>query len=67
MIGWLVDRVWVWRHRAELRALDEEAAVIAAQRARIDRDMEEMGMGPEAQAKWWHERGRELLERGLKP
>lgn len=64
-------RLWNWlrwislsaRQRREIEALDEQEAILLAQRARIDRQMAEMGMDHE---KWWAERGRAIFE-GRKP
>jgi hypothetical protein len=62
-----VSRFWNWlrwitlpsRHRREIEQLDADDMAIRAIRARIDRQMAEMGMDQE---KWWEERGRYLIE-----
>lgn len=62
-----MSALWNWlrwislpvRQRWEIEALDEQEAILLAWRARIDRQMAEMGMDHE---KWWAERGRDIFE-----
>ncbi len=58
MIGWLIDRLWALRHRAELEQLDRQGVELDAMRARLDRRMEE-SFGPD----WRAEAERRVGER----
>jgi hypothetical protein len=57
MIGWLIDRVWAHKNRAELAQLDAQMDYLQAESERLHKRMEE-AFGPD-----WREQGeRRLVE-----
>lgn len=57
MIDWIIDRVWAWKNRDELAALDAQMDWLAAESRRLDGKMEEM-FGPD----WREQSERRLRE-----
>ena len=55
MIDWIIDRVWAWKNRDELAALDAQIDELAAESRRLDGKMEEM-FGPD-----WREKAERRL------
>jgi hypothetical protein len=49
MIGWLVDRIWAHKNRAELAALDDQMDYLRREGERLDKRMEET-FGPDWRA-----------------
>ena len=57
MIGWLFDRYWLWKNRAQLDELDAQADFLSAQSERLNKRMEE-AFGTD-----WRQEANERLKR----
>lgn len=60
MIDWIIDRVWAWRHRKELAALDAQMRAIGNESARLDAEMEK-AFGPN-----WREQSEKRLREAIR-
>jgi len=56
MIDWIIDRVWAWKNRGELAALDTQMQALDIEAKRLHGEMEEM-FGPD-----WREQGERRLQ-----
>jgi hypothetical protein len=57
MIDWIIDRVWAWKNRDELAALDAQIEYLFAESRRLDGEMEK-AFGPD----WREQSERRLRE-----
>ncbi len=59
MINWIIDRVWAWKNRDELAALDAQMDFLAAEGRRLDGEMEKM-FGPD-----WRKEAQNRLNKAM--
>ena len=56
MINWIIDRVWAWKNRDELAALDAQMDCLMDEGRRLEDEMEAI-FGPD-----WREKSKKRLE-----